>query len=383
MIVSAELVQAFVIELPEDEVQAAIHKKLETDHPTRGFRSVSKMPLSFIIKKYGEDFLAPVMQALLMRHIDAKMKDEGHDVVGIHVTSKWNTHDRPLRYLYEVVFEMYPKFELKGLDSLRINTPVRTIVDDEHIDACLQMVQRDRSTWRSVERPARRGDRLNVNFDSFLEDGQSFPGGRGENVNLELGSGSLLPEFENALLDALVGKTVDFPVTFPDNYTTTFLAGKTACFSVSVLAIYEFDLVPIDDKLAAACGVPEGLSAWRESTRIHLQSQHDAQDQREISSDLLRQFATANPIPLPPSIVARQLQELQKSAAEAQGVTLEQAQIDDSLIDQAQYRAQLSVLARRLILQHGIPIADESDLTEQIVAWLKDRAAKNSEVQPA
>lgn len=384
MLINTDLFTSFEIELSDDEVQGGIHRKLETDAPTRGFRSASKMPLSYILKKYGEQFLTEVMQELLKKRMDAVIAAKGYDVAGgVQIASNFSFHDRPLRYRYVVTFETYPKFDVQGLDTLRLNAPAPTVIDDSHIDTALQILQRERSTWKPVARAAQRGDRVTINFDSFLEDGQAFPGGKADNVNVELGAGGMLPEFENAIIGLRSGVSVDFPVHFPENYGTPFLAGKTACFTVLVLSICEFELVPLDDSFAERCNVAGGMAALRKATRIHLQQQHADQDQRDIASDLLRQLAEKNPIRLPATLVAQQLQQLQRQTAEAQGVSLEQIQIDDSLIDRAQVRVHLSILARRLIVQEGIAVDEKSELTDQVVAWLKDRAAKNTETPPS
>ena len=379
---NSELFRSFEIELPEDEVQDAIHRKLEKDHPTRGFRSVSKMPLSFILKKYGDLFLAEILQEMLTLRMNAEVSAKNYDVAGAPtIIGKWSIHDRPLRYRYLVEFEVYPKFDVQGLDTLKINAPARTIVDDSHVDACMHMVQQERSTWKEVDRPARRGDRMIINFDSFLEDGQPFAGGTADNVVIGLGSGGLLPEFENALIGAKAGQSLDFPVSFPEDYGSPSLAGKTACFSVTVVSVREFELVPMDDALAVQCGA-ENLAALRESTRAHLQQQHDEQDERDIASDLLRQLAVANPIPLPPRLVSQQLRNLQREAMVARGMSLEQVQIDDSLTDQAQWRVQLAIVARQLVIQEQIPIDAQADFTEQVIAWLKEFVAANNCMAP-
>lgn len=379
------LLQTFEIELPEDEIQEVIYRhKRDGVRPPNGFRG-TRLPLSFVLKKYGEKFLSDVLQGMLQKRMDEYIACERIDVAGaVQITGLWSIIDRPLRYRYRIDLEAFPKFEVRGLDTLQLRQPKPTVVGDSHIDTVIEILRRQHSKWISVERASQVGDRMIVNFDSFLEDGHPFPGGKADNVSVELGSGGMLPEFENALVGVKAGQSLDFPVTFPADYSTPILAGKTACFSVMVLDVCHFDVIPLDDTFAAKVGVLHGgLSELRQATRVHLQKQHDEQDHQDVSSDLLRQLSIANEIPLPACLVVEQLQSLQAETAAQRGISLEQVQIDDSLIEAAQNRVHLSVVVRQLTLQEKLQIDPDRDLTEQIVEWLRGRAAKNPATTPS
>jgi trigger factor len=380
----SDLLHSFEIELPEHEIQEAIYRKTgaNSGQPPAGFRR-HRLPLKYILQRFGEKLLSDVLQEMLQKRMDAHVATEKLDVAGaVQITGLWSILDRPLRYRYQVTFESYPKFEVQGLDVLQLRVPKPTLVNDSHVDAALEILRRQNSTWQRVEHGAEKGDRVTVDFDSFLEDGHAFPGGKADNVNVELGAGGMLPEFENALIGAKAGRALDFPVTFPVDYTTPALAGKTACFSVMVLEVCHFDLIPLDDAFAAKIG-HAGLLELREAARVHLQQQHDEQDQRDIRSDLLRQLSMANSIPLPYCLVVQQLQSLQAETAAQRGLSLEQVQVDDSLIEVAQNRVHLSVVVRRLIVQEKLQIDPNRDLSEQVAEWLKNRAARNVATIPS
>lgn len=378
-------IQTFEIDLPQDDVQSAIRRKLANSHAPaeKGFRAPEFMPLQYILRKFGEEFLSGILQELLTKKVNERIAIEGWDVAHIRIKGLWTVNDRLLRYRYAITLELYPEFVVQGLDALQVRTPARTLVDDSHINAALEVLRRGNSTWKTVDRPSKTGDRVTINFSSILSDGSPFPGGGGNDVAVELGAGGMLPKFEEELTGVTAGQQLDFPVFFPADYMTPVLQGKTAFFSVQVLSVTEFDLIPLDDAFPAKVGVTEGgMPELREKTRAHLQQQHDAQDQRDVDSDLLRQLAVANVVSVPPSLVGEQLQALHIETAMQKGIAPEHLMPDEAILEQAQYRVHLSVVVRALVKQEKLEFAADRDLTEQVVEWLKARAARNGATSP-
>lgn len=378
-------IQSFEIDLPQDDVQASVRRKLANSHAPneKGFRAPEFMPLQYILRKFGEEFLSDILQTLLIKKVNERIAAEGWDVAHTQITGLWGVNDRPLRYRYQITLELYPEFVVQGLNTLQVHMPARTVVDNGHIDGALEVLRRNNSKWLPVDRPSRAGDRVTVNFSSMLSDGSTFPGGVGKDIGIELGAGGMLPKFEEELTGVSAGQQIDFPVCFPADYTTPVLQGRTAFFSVQVLSVTEFDLIPMDDTFPAKVGVVKGgMVELRELTRAHLQQQHDAQDGRDTDSDLLRQLAMANVVSLPQPLVGQQLEALIIETAIQRGVTPDQVPPDEGLLEQAQYRVHLAVVVRALVKQEKLNFAAERDLTEQVVEWLKARAAQNGATTP-
>jgi len=373
---SDQQIQTFEIDLPPDDVQMAIRRKLAQENGNgkseKGFRAPEFMPIQYILRKFGNDFIGPILQELLIKEVNKRVAAEGWDVAYTQIKGLWSVNDRPFRYRYEVTLELYPQFVVQGLDKLQLRPPAKVQVDDSHIDAGLEVLRRNHSAWSVVDRPSQLGDRVTVNFTSILADGSSFPGGNGENVGIELGAGGMLPKFEEELIGVTAGQKIDFPVCFPTDYGTPILRGQTAFFSVQVLSVTQFDLIPLDDTFPAKVGVEGGMAELREKTRAHLQSQHDEQDKIDLGSDLLRQLAMANIVSLPQSMVGQQFEALQRET------TVQELEDVEGLIERAQYRVHLSVVVRALIKQEKLEFAPDRDLTEQVVEWLKARAARNA-----
>jgi trigger factor len=372
---NAELFESFEIELPEDEIRAAIFKGLEEIGQIKGFRSAANMPLSYLIRKVGEDFLKEIFAKVATRHVDLKLAEMKAEVAGnLQITGLWSQWDRPLKYRYRIEFERYPVFEVQGLDTLRINAPQPTIIDDAHIDTAIETLRRAHSRWTVVTRPATSGDRVTADFTGILEDGQGFPGGSANGVAIELGAGGMLPEFESGLIGISAGEMREIQVSFPENYQTAFLAGKQAIFRILALSIAQFDLIPMDDDFAKKIGA-ENVAHMREGMRTHLTKEHATQDKRDIGIDLLRQLHLANRgIQVPNELMAAQMQAHQMELSQRLGIPPDQVPIDDAAINEAYEKVQLSIIVRRFLLQEKLQIDDRRDFMEQVVEFLKWRA---------
>lgn len=376
------LLRSLEVELPESQIQAAIAKKFDSPQ-MKGFRSGSLPPISYLRKKWGDEFLTDILQSLLQVRINKEIAEMRAEVAGgISVEAIWNTWDQPLHYKYLIQFEIYPKFVVQGLDALALPPVQPTTLDDAQLDTFVEIMRRERSPWKSLDRGAQAGDRVVVNFQGTI-DGLSFPGGHGNAAKIDLGAGGMLPEFEHALNGAMPDQKLSFPVTFPESYATPFLAGKTAQFEVTVLAVQAIDLLPLDDAFAARFGAAS-VALMRQAMRENLEQQHREQDQRDISNHLLNQLVAANDIPLPGALISQHLQALQVEMAHNQGRTVEQVAVDDGMIAIARRRSHLNILVRQLVKTERIEVSQaviEARLARLSAgADVPDAILKNAEV---
>jgi len=364
-------------------------------------------PMSALRKRLGDEAISAVLQGLLQARVDQHMA--AVDAAGgITVESKWQLWDNPLRFKYRVTYEVFPDFILTGLDGLTLPTLQPVIIDDAQIDSFIEHFRRDRSPWKSVARPSRDGDRVIVDFVGLIE-GQPFPGGRGTAAKVELGAGGMLPEFEAQLGGASAAEERKFSVTFPADYLSPLLAGKTAQFEVKVLDVQEIELVSLDDAFAQRFGHPD-MATLRNKMRASLEEQHREHDQRDISDHLLGQLSTANFIPLPDVLISQHLLDIQADIARQRGCSPDQVELDEDMIITARRRTQLNILVRKLVLSEKIEVDPEKErkridalsassenaeairqsgavreqlhaelLQERVIEWLIARAKQNKE----
>ena len=140
--------------------------------------------------------------------------------------------------------ELYPEVTLGQYKGLEVEKAEATVTDEE-VEAELDRMAKNVAGTETVERPAENGDTANIDFEGF-DNGVPFEGGKGENYDLVLGSGSFIPGFEEQVVGMSAGEEKDIDVTFPESYHAEALAGKSVVFHVKVNKV-TVQLVPEKD----------------------------------------------------------------------------------------------------------------------------------------
>jgi len=143
--------------------------------------------------------------------------------------------------------EVYPEVTLGEYKGLEVEK-AEAVVTDEQVQAELDRMAQNAASIETVERAAEMGDTANIDFEGF-DNGVPFAGGKGENFDLKLGSGSFVPGFEEQVVGMTAGEEKDIDITFPEQYTPE-LAGKAVVFHVKLNKVTCANVPAIDDELA-------------------------------------------------------------------------------------------------------------------------------------
>ncbi len=242
-------VEAKVSKQRVEEQENKIAKKIAKDVKIDGFRK-GKAPAAVIKKMYKEnieqDTLSQLFQEIVksaMEELDAK--DESP--IGEPVVTKYEKNDDgSIEIEFEISFR--PKIDLSNVEEClpEVKTPR---VTKKEIEERINELLKSASKLKDVEedRELKEGDVAVIDFEGFV-DGKAFDGGKAENYSLEIGSGSFIPGFEDALIGMKKGETKEISVTFPKEYGSKELAGKDATFKVTLHKIQERKLPDIADE---------------------------------------------------------------------------------------------------------------------------------------
>ncbi|MDI9504254.1 MAG: trigger factor [Erysipelotrichaceae bacterium] len=181
----------------------------------------------------------------------------------------------------EIVFKLVvaPEIKLGAYKDLKIGHE-EVSVDDASLDARLLQLREQNATLILKEGKAELGDTVVIDFEGFTE-GKAFEGGKGDNFNLELGSGQFIPGFEDQLVGSKAGDKLDVNVTFPENYVEE-LKGKDATFKVSVHEVKTKEVPELDDEFAKGLNLPNVEDVV--SLRMHVYGELDRRLQNEERS---------------------------------------------------------------------------------------------------
>ena len=240
---------ALTIEVGAAEFEAAIEKayqKMRKKINVQGFRP-GKAPRKMIEKMYGaEVFFEEAINNAFPEAYDAAIKEQELKVVGypdVEMVGECTKEG----FTFKAVVPVYPEVtlgEYKGLSAEKDEVKVAAADVNER----LKGMQERNTRLVSVEREAKNGDTVVIDFEGFL-DGVAFEGGKGENYSLELGSSSFVPGFEEQLVGLKAGEEKDLDITFPEQYTPE-LAGKAVVFKVKVHEVKGKEVPELDDEFA-------------------------------------------------------------------------------------------------------------------------------------
>ncbi len=340
------------IEVPQDDVTKEREKalaKMAKKAKLPGFRP-GKAPRSVVERHFGEDIQADVMNKLIADAYFQAIQEHKISPVDLPEISDVSlAKGSPLSF--SAVVEVRPNIELGAYDGIEVKEAPLTVSDEE----VEQTINRLREMYAQLEvvegRPAEKGDSLIIDFEGFRE-GKSIDGAKASDYLLTLGSGNLIPGFEDQLAGVNKGEAKEITVSFPADYTNKDLAGKDAMFKVMVKEIKRAVMPEVNDDFAKDIGNHHTV----EELRARVKEDMEARKRDELASaqreELLSKLVDAHTFDVPPGMVERELQAMMKQ----QAVRLARQGMDVKSFDAEKYREEQRPLAERRV--KGLLILD-------------------------
>jgi trigger factor len=360
------------VAVPAQRVATEIDQRLKELARTarlKGFRP-GKAPFAVVRQQFGSQVQTDVVSDLLQKSFSEAVQSEKlRPASDPRIEALSAEPGTDLRFT--AVFEVMPEFKLKPVDGIEIERPDATVQDSD-VDAMLQTMRKQRPVFSAVDRAAADTDRVTVDFVGKIA-GETFAGGSGTDINFVLGAGRMLPEFEAGAKGSKAGDKRTVTVNFPADYGSADVAGKTAEFAVTIKKVEAQSLPEMDDEFCAAFGVREGgVEALRSEVRKSMERELSDAIRNRLRSQVLDALYRDNPIDLPQSMVAEQLQAMQVDMARRVGVKdISQLPSADTFQEPARRRVALGLLVGELIRAEGIKVEREriaqrlADLTAQ------------------
>ena len=316
---------ALTIEASAEEFEAAVNKaylKMRGKINVPGFR-VGKAPRKIIEKMYGEEvFYEEAVNIILPDAYENAVKEQKLDVVGYpEVELESCTKDG---VVFKCTVAVYPEVKLgqyKGLEAPKAEVKVAAA----DVNARLKEMADRNSRLVSVERAVKKGDTADIDFEGF-DNGVAFDGGKGENFDLEIGSGSFVPGFEEQLIGMKAGEEKDIDITFPENYAPE-LAGKPVVFHVKVNEVKVKEVPAIDDEFAKDVSEFDTLKELKADIKKKMTAERTEAAQRAFEDVLMAKVAEGVEAEIPHEMVelqAERMMEQFKQQLAAQGIPFDQ-----------------------------------------------------------
>ena len=313
------------IEVGAEEFEAAINKaylKMRGKIAVAGFRP-GKAPRKMIEKLYGvEVFYEEAVNIVLPDAYESAVKEQELQVVGYPEVELVECGKDGVTF--KATVSVYPEVKLgqyKGLEAPRAE--VKVMAAD--VNARLKEMAERNARMVSVDRPVKKGDTATIDFEGF-DNGVPFEGGKGEGFDLEIGSGSFVPGFEEQLIGMKAGEEKDIDITFPENYTPE-LAGKPVVFHVKVNEVKVKEIPAIDDEFAKDVSEFDTLKELKADLKKKITAERKEAAQRAFEDALMQKVAAGIECDIPEELVEMQADRMLenfKQQMASQGIAFEQ-----------------------------------------------------------
>jgi trigger factor len=352
------------IDLPFERIQGEVDKRLQQlarSARLPGFRP-GKVPINLLRQRYGEQVQQEVFGELVQTSFSEAVAKEALRPAGMPRIEPDIDHAEK-RYGYTAVFEVLPQFELAPLSGKVLKRPVAQVTDAD-LEAMLERLRTQRKSWQPAQRPAQSGDRLTVAYTGTI-DGEAFEGGSSASSQLELGSGRMIPGFEDGLIGARAGETRSLDITFPEGYHAAPLAGKPVRFEVTVNAVDESVLPEVDADFARSFGVEDGdVERFRSDVRANMERELKQRIKARTKEAVMDVLVAENAVDIPAVLVSEEVRSLKEQMRQNLGGG--RMELPDNLFeDSARRRVALGLIIAEIVKKNGI-VANAASVREAV-----------------
>ena len=268
---TSALERRMTVGIPAAKIDTAVEDKLaDTAKRVRidGFRP-GKVPLREVRRRFGKAIREEVIGELVGNTFYEAATKQSLNPAGYPSIER--TKDAPGEdFEFVATFEVYPEIKVQGLAEISVTRPVSEIQESD-IDAMIERLRDQRAVFTDVERPAQSGDQVIIDF-AGTKDGEPFQGGSAEDTKLVLGSGQMIPGFEDGLIGANQGEERILALTFPADYHSEELKGQAVQFAVTVKAVQEKKLPEVNEEFIKAFVANDpDLDKFRAEIRVNME----------------------------------------------------------------------------------------------------------------
>lgn len=356
----SELGRRMTVTVEDANIEQAVKDRLNAIRPTvkaAGFRP-GKVPMKMVEQMHGGSARREAVDKVVQNSMQEAFTQEK-----INPASRPSIEDMKEEgdsFIYVLSYEVFPDIKEVKLKGTKVEQ-VTASVEDADVDKMLETLREQRAAWEPLKRGVKDEEQITVDFVGTI-DGEVFQGGTGTDVAIVIGSGSMIPGFEEQLLGKKAEQQTTVTVTFPKDYQAQELAGKEAEFAVTVKSVAKKKLPKLDKEFAALCGVDAGIAALKKEVRANMERELENALKQKNKKSVMDMLTEKNKVELPEAPVEREAEHLMEQAKnnlKQQGVNIEGIPFTtDGFKDSAKQRVALSLLIGKIINDNKIQ-ADE------------------------
>jgi len=350
------LERRLTVGVPAERVDQEVDNRLQQAKKNvrlPGFRP-GKVPMRVMRQRFGAGVRQEVLGEVMSQSFQDAVMQENLRPAGQPTIEPRNLEaGKDLEYV--ATFEVFPEVALKDVSGFSVEKPAAS-VSDEDVDNIIDVFRRQQGSWEVVERAAQEGDKVNIDFTG-TRDGEPFEGGSAEGTELELGSGRMIPGFEDGIVGMSAGEEKTLSLTFPEDYQEESLQGAAVEFAVKVNSVSELELAPLDEKLFAAYGVEgDDENAFRQEVAANMERELRNAIQARVKQQVMDALLEAHEdLEIPQALVSQEIDGMRRQmfqqfgGASAENLDLKSLLPDEMFAERAERRVKLGLLLAELI----------------------------------
>ncbi|MDH0730082.1 trigger factor [Pseudomonas sichuanensis] len=391
---TSALERRMTIAVPAERVENEVNKRLQQTArraKVAGFRP-GKVPMSVIRQRFEADARQEAFGDLVQASFYEAIVEQKLNPAGAPaVEPKSFEKGKDLEFV--AIFEVFPEFTVSGLESISVERLSAEVADTD-LDKMLDVLRKQNTRFEAVERAAQNDDQVNIDFVGKI-DGEAFAGGSAKGTQLVLGSGRMIPGFEEGLVGAKAGEERVVNVTFPEDYQNLDLAGKAAEFTITVNSVSAPQLPELNEEFFAQFGIKEStLEGFRTEVRKNMERELRQATKTKVKNQVMDGLLAANPIEVPKALLENEVNRLRVQAVQQFGGNIKPDQLPAELFEeQAKRRVVLGLIVAEVVKQFDLKpddakvremieeMASAYQEPEQVIAWYYKNDQQLNEVR--
>jgi trigger factor len=361
------LKRAYTLTITAKEIDAKVDAEVKRAAPQvkmPGFRP-GKVPANIVRKLHGPALAQEALNTAIQEGVQSLLSEHALRPAMQPSVSLADGYAPGQDAEVTVTLEVLPQVPAPAIDGLKLERLTVPVADDA-VDAQLKRFADQQKAWNDAgDKAAEQGDLVTVDFVGKTSDGVAFEGGTGSDMAVEIGSGRLIPGFEDQIVGVVTGEEKTIHVTFPEDYAAKELAGQAATFDLVVKSVKTAGETQIDDTLATSLGL-ESLEQLRGLLRGQIEQEHNGLTRTHMKRKLLDQLAQGHDFEVPPSMVDAEFtqiwQQLEHEATHEADPAAAMAEMEGERDDYrkiAERRVRLGLLLSEIGQANGIEVSNQ------------------------
>lgn len=369
----------------EEEINQRI-SRLSRTAKVAGFRP-GKVPLKLVQQQYGAQVRDEVLSNAVERSFSEAVQENQLRVAGFPNIEHKPFDEAQGQFEYVATFEIFPEVSVGDLSKVSVERPVLEVSDSD-VKKTLDVLVKQRASYEPVKRAAKKGDRVNISLSASI-DGEVVESTNEGGIDLVLGEGGRVAEFDDNLAGSKPGSDKTFEISYPAEHKPEQLAGKTVSYSVTVNTVSQAKLPEVDAEFARSLGVEDGdTDKMKAEIKESLSQEVSKRIRARVKDQVFNALVESSALELPKTLIGVEInrlmgmtqQNLQQRGVDLANVTLEPSMFEDQAKRSASLRLILGDLVNKNSLQANAEqvramvnqFAQSFERPEDVVRWYYD-----------